>query len=213
MSPARLRPPPPLPRRRRCCHSRGDGDLPPPDSDASGSSDARDDSGEAARHAKRYSISGRGEGSAATVETSTGHAIRTDVPVEMGGGDSGPQPVEHLLAALIGCTQATATYVGRSMIPRLAIDRMDFDIRACRDERGALMRPIHELPSIPARLTRVDGTIRVNFKNKGTSVVTREQLRVLAEQTEARCPVANMMHSSGCVMEIEWTNGSDESQE
>ena len=161
---------------------------------------------------KRYSISGRGNGSAATVETNTGHVICTDVPIKMGGKDSGPQPVEHLLAALIGCTQATATYVSRNMSPRLAIDHMDFDIRAIRDERGALMHPIDDIPSIPARLTHVHGSIRVNFKKRGTSsmLVTREQLRVLAEQTEARCPIANMMHMSGCVLEIEWTNGSED---
>jgi hypothetical protein len=43
-------------------------------------------------------------------------------------------------------------------------------------------------------------------------VVTREQLRVLAEQTEARCPIANMMHMSGCVMDIEWTNGRSDDE-
>jgi len=225
------RPPPPLP--RRCCYSSRGGnniDLPPPraadysdDPDAPGDDDDDDEGDETARrqHVKRYSISGRGRGGAATVTTDTGHVILTDVPAKMGGWNSGPQPVEHLLAALVGCTQATATYVSRNMNPRLVIDRMDFDIRAIRDERGALMHPVHEVPSTPARLTRVHGTVKVHFKKKkGTSsssslsssssmvVVTREQLRVLAEQTEARCPIANMMHMSGCVMDIEWTNGT-----
>ena len=125
----------------------------------------------------------------------------------MGGGDAAPQPVEHLLASLLGCTQATALFVGRMMEPRLLIDKMKFDVRAYRDERGALQLPIDEVPPIPARLQCVSCTVTVHLK-KGEAA-SDGQLRMLGEQTEARCPVANMMHASGCKMEIEWVNGSE----
>ena len=94
------------------------------------------------------------------------------------------------------------------MKQRLIIDKIEFvDINAYRDERGALELPIDDvLPTIPARLQCVSGTINVNFK-KGIHV-TEEQLSILAKQTEARCPVANMMHASGCVMDIKWVNGN-----
>ena len=59
-------------------------------------------------HRKQYSISGIGQGSKVTCQTNTNHILETDVPKKMGGGDDAPQPVEHLLAALLGCTQATA---------------------------------------------------------------------------------------------------------
>mmetsp|Transcript_32635 Transcript_32635/g.62395 ORF Transcript_32635/g.62395 Transcript_32635/m.62395 type:complete len:147 (+) Transcript_32635:1-441(+) len=144
----------------------------------------------------------------------------------MGGDDSAPQPVELLLAALLGCTQATAVYVGRNMNPRLIIDRIEFDtVEAYRDERGALAsasassleQPSDRMdggfPTVPARLLRVGGTVRVHFKGKRGSMqkevsVSEEQLRILGEQTEARCPVANMMHASGCEMDLRWMNGS-----
>ena len=141
------------------------------------------------------------------METNTGHTLQTDVPKKMGGDDTAAQPVEHLLAALIGCTQATAMYVGRMMQPRLIIDRIGFDIEAYRDERGALESPIEKIPSIPARLQCVSGTVTVHFM-KGIQV-SEEQLSILGEQTEARCPVANMMHASGCVMDIKWMKGSE----
>lgn len=137
---------------------------------------------------------------------SSGHTLQTGVPKKMGGSDKAPQPVEHLLAALLGCTQATAIYVGRMMNPRLLIDKIEFDVEAYRDERGALQQPIDELPAIPARLQQVSGTVRVHLK-KGIRV-SDEQLRVLGEQTEARCPVANMMHASGCVMDMKWINNN-----
>lgn len=158
-------------------------------------------------HRKQYSISGTGQRSKVTCQTNTNHILETDVPKKMGGGDEAPQPVEHLLAALLGCTQATAVYCGRMMKPRLIIDKIDFNIHAYRDERGALSLPITETPTIPARLQKVAGTVIVTFKD-GTEV-SEEQLDILGKQTEARCPVANMMHASGCIMEIEWKNGAN----
>ena len=161
---------------------------------------------EALKHRKSYHISGQGRGSAVEMTTDTGHELSTDLPKKMGGTDTAPQPVEHLLAALIGCAQATAIFVGRSMKPRLLIDKIEFDIRAHRDARGALQQPIDETPSIPARLQYVSGTAKVFFK--GSANISPEQLHLLGEQTEARCPVANMMLASGCTMDIQWENGS-----
>jgi putative redox protein len=162
-------------------------------------------------HRKYYSIKGSGKRSTVNMTTNTNHNLQTDVPIQMGGQNSAPQPVELLLASLIGCTQATAIYVGRMMTPRLLIDRIDFDINAYRDERGALMQPIDVVPSIPARLQCVSGTVKVYFKKgiDNNDDVTEEQLKVLGEQTEARCPVANMMHASGCSMDIKWMIGDE----
>lgn len=176
------------------------------------------------KHRKYYSISGTGKKSIVTMLTNTKHTLHTDIPAKMGGMDLAPQPVEHLLAALLGCTQATAMYVSRMMNPRLFIDRIEFsDFMAYRDERGALARPIDVFPSFSSRLQRVSGKVTVYFIASSSSsnsdssagsfdddavVITPEQLRTLAEQTEARCPIANMMHASGCVMDIEWVIGS-----
>ncbi|KAL7469916.1 hypothetical protein ACHAXS_010165 [Conticribra weissflogii] len=165
-----------------------------------------DDKGDDSIHRKYYKIVGTGKRSAVAMTTDTGHELQTDVPKKMGGSDTAPQPVEHLLAALLGCTQATAIYVGRMMSPRLLIDKIDFDVEAYRDNRGAVELPIEKMPEVPARLQCVSGTVEVYFKNGFE--VSREQLNLLAEQTEARCPVANMMHSSGCHMDLKWTIGS-----
>ena len=160
-----------------------------------------------AQYRKHYNIKGNGKQSIVKMQTNTGHTIQTDVPHKMGGKDTAPQPVEHLLAALIGCTQATSIYVGRMMKPRLLINRIDFDIHAYRDERGSLALPIDKEPSIPARLQCVSGTVKVYFKKNGMNVSV-EELNILAEQTEQRCPVANMLHASGCDIDIKWINGS-----
>jgi len=156
---------------------------------------------------KTYTMQGTGKGSSTLLRTNTGHEMATDLPKKMGGDNSAPQPVEHLIAALIGCSQATAIFVGRMMKPRLLIDRIEFNIEAHRDQRGALQLPIHKVPDIQARLQHVSGNATVFF-NKDQNV-TQDAIDILREQTEARCPVANMMVASGCTMNIKWVAGED----
>lgn len=142
--------------------------------------------------------------SSADVQTSTGHSLRTDVPRAMGGKDLAPQPVETLLAALAGCTQATALFVGRQMKPRVRIDLLEMEFKAERDTRGAIALPISEDPSMPARLTRVEGRIVVHTREH----LSKGQLNLLQHQTELRCPVASMMVASGCDMSgVLWVEG------
>jgi putative redox protein len=166
---------------------------------------------------KSYTLKGIGRGARVDVTTITGHHLATtDVPLSMGGEDSAPQPMETLLAAWMGCTQATAVFVGRQMKPtRLLIDRLEFDtIQAFRDERGALQLPIEIVPKVPSRLQRITGTIRVfpkkQAKSNRSSALTNKDIQQLQEQTEARCPVANMIIASGCCMDVNWTIGMEE---
>ena len=160
---------------------------------------------------KKYSLQGKTSPeskSGVTVQTDTGHTIQTDLPLRMGGKNLAPQPVETLLAAWMGCTQATALFVGRQMKPeRLALERLEFEnIEAVRDERGALQLPVNESPKVPSRIQQVSGTILV-FAAKAKAIKAAE-MDILREQTEQRCPVANMMIASGCHMQVEWIDGN-----
>jgi len=171
------------------------------------------DNNDARSFLKSYELQGTGGKSRMDASTSTGHRLSTDVPMKMGGKDSSPQPVEMLLAAWMGCTQVTAIFVGRQVVlspsskQRINIEKIEFDnIQAYRDERGALELPIHEAPSVPSRLQRITGTVRVFAKKD--AVLTNAQIDLLKEQTEIRCPVANMIMASGCSMEVEWIDGN-----
>jgi putative redox protein len=158
---------------------------------------------------KFYRLDGVGHRSRVDITTNTGHQLKTDVPKKMGGSDTAPQPVEMLLSAWMGCTQATAVFVGRHMSPRIMIESLEFEgIQAVRDERGALMLPIEEQPSIPSRLQYVTGVIKIQSRNN--TPLTKEQIQLLQEQTEVRCPVANMMIASGCTMDVKWIDATDE---
>jgi uncharacterized OsmC-like protein len=170
------------------------------------SSSARSSEDSQCKHVKSYKMNGVGEKTMVDITTDTGHSLRTDIPNKMGGSDTAPQPVETLLAAWMGCTQATALFVGRHMPERVLLQKLEFEnITAFRDERGALQLPIHEAPDVPSRLQQITGTIRVFSRNEES--LSSEQMKLLKEQTEIRCPVANMMLSSGCSIDVEWVNG------
>ena len=183
---------------------------------------------------KSYTLNGKGLPGGTKVEatTNTGHSLATDIPKTMGGGDSAPQPVETLLGAWMGCTQATASFVGRQLLlkkakrqpvkdtttsrqhrrpPRTEVLLEFINIQAYRDEQGALELPIRQTPSIPSRLQLITGTIKVSLVPASSTdeptpeiLFDPEELEILKEQTEARCPIANMILESGCAMDVEW---------
>lgn len=175
--------------------------------------DEEDGDGNSASYLKTYQLQGEtmaNSKSGVTVTTNTGHTLQTDLPKRMGGQDTAAQPVETLLAAWMGCTQATALFVGRHMQPsRLLLDRLVFQVKAVRDERGALHLPLlsaDDFIPVPSRLLRIDGSIVV-YRRGGQSISDSE-MKILHEQTELRCPLANMMIASGCQIKVNWIDGS-----
>jgi putative redox protein len=152
-----------------------------------------------------YRVTGRGAGGAST-STVRGHDIRTDLPRAAGGQDSAPQPVELVIAALIGCKVATATYAARHMMPRFPDHTITFDLQAQRDPRGALALPLHAPTPALAQLSRVWGTARVCITDPSRRhLESTTRLQTLHEHVEARCPVAAMLRASGCVMDVSWS--------
>lgn len=150
------------------------------------------------RHEKRYQITGDGCGTAAAV-TARGHKIFTDVPRSGGGDDAAAQPVELLLAALIGCETATASFVARQL--GVSLGSVAFELDAVRDTRGSAHVPVDAPAPAPSRLSRITGVARVTTDDPGLDVETLERLGRIVH---ARCPVANMMDASGCALEIDW---------
>ncbi|KAJ8605953.1 hypothetical protein CTAYLR_010801 [Chrysophaeum taylorii] len=149
---------------------------------------------------KQYRVTGVGSKCRTEVKTAR-HSVVTDTPAKDGGTDVAAEPVETLLAALVGCEQATAHWVAR--ILRFRIDRIEFDVQASRDPRGAIALPVDQTPPVPSRLEKVWGTATVYAQN-----ATPEDIRKLGTIVHTRCPVASMITLSGCALEVEWYLGS-----
>ena len=166
------------------------------------------DEGASEKCIKRYPLVARGSGVQCVTKARNAHEIRSDVPKAMGGADEAPQPVELLLAALVGCEQATAAYVARHMSPRFKLTNVHFSVVGERDDRGATALPVHEPAPCPARLSRVTGEVVVHVRGPAE---TQARVDELARLVHSRCPVANTLHAAGTELEVRWRCAESES--
>ena len=146
-----------------------------------------------------------------SILTSTRHTLRTGLPARAGGDDQAPQPVEMLVASLLGCKTATAHFVARHLWPRPhnKIERILFeDVQAERDERGALSLPIREAAPVTAAVTSIQGTARVT--PVAGARLSDADVQELGRLVEERCPVAAMLRASGCALHVDWVLSRDE---
>ncbi|CAE7335455.1 unnamed protein product [Symbiodinium natans] len=151
---------------------------------------------------KRYHLVASGQGCSATSETDDGYKVRSDTPTSAGGTGTAPQPVQLLLAALVGCEQATAHFIATKL--RLPpIRRIEFDIHAERDEWGSLAPPVKEPPPALSRLQRITGKAVV-FTD-----ASEPEVQAIAAGVKLRCPVASMIIESGCELDVRWVKAEE----
>jgi uncharacterized OsmC-like protein len=114
-----------------------------------------------------------------------------DEPVPHGGSGEGPSPLQAVLGALCGCEavtfRRTATERG------LEYDSLDFDAALTIDIRGR----------------QGDRSVRPHFQTVRVRAVVAtdeplEALTAVIEETEARCPVMNLLVDAKVDMRIEW---------
>jgi len=156
---------------------------------------------------KRYVFSAIGDGPSApgcVVETATKHRLEMDLPRIAGGCDAAPQPVELMIAALLGCKVATAHFVARHLWsrPNNRVRAISFvDVVGERDERGALSLPIAAEPTVTAALLSVRGTARVLPASTDTTLADVQELGDLVKK---RCPVAATLAAAGVDLAFKW---------
>ncbi|EGR32422.1 hypothetical protein IMG5_083570 [Ichthyophthirius multifiliis] len=126
----------------------------------------------------------------------TNFQIGTDTPKDRGGTNQYPQPIELLLSSFIGCEQATAQYVAKQL--QVKIDKIDFNIEAERDENGAKYLPIEEDAPVFSRLQQIQGEAIVHGD------IDEETIIKIGKIVEKRCPIANMIIQSGCILNVQW---------
>jgi uncharacterized OsmC-like protein len=130
----------------------------------------------------RFSVSARSESTARVRVSARQFALTIDEPPDLGGDDQGANPVEYLLAALVGCLNVVAHLVAREM----GIPLRGLTIEAS----GALN---------PDRLLDVPTVDRAGFKEIRVTIgadtdvdaATLEQWR---QVVEARCPVSDNLN-------------------
>lgn len=105
-----------------------------------------------------------------------------DEPRDLGGEDTGPNPVEAVLGALGSCQ--AIVYRAYAAALGLRLDKVSVETKGYLDLRGFL-----NLADVGAGLERVTYTTRIE------SPEPPEKLRELARLVEAHCPVLDTLRS------------------
>jgi len=149
----------------------------------------RDSSEPLIRH---KALTARNEAGMMTViDTGEFGLLVTDEPEAHGGSGEGPSPLQTVVGALCGCESVTFNRTAAEL--GFAYSGIEFEAEFTIDIRGRLgnraVRPHFQ-------------TVRVQaVVETGES---EERLREVVEETEARCPVFNLLNDAGVKLEMHW---------
>ncbi len=141
---------------------------------------------------RRQALSASNVGTLATAVDfgEAGHWV-FDEPSALGGTDRGPTPLTGVLAALCGCESATISRTAREM--EFLYDGIDFDAAFTIDTRGrsGVWGVVPHFQSV-----KVEAMVRTSE--------TEARLKAVVEETEARCPVFNLIRDANLRIQMVW---------
>jgi len=115
----------------------------------------------------------------------------TDEPIAHGGTSEGPSPLQAVVGALCGCESVTFHRTAKDM--DFAYDGIEFEASFTLDIRGRLgVRGVRQ----HFQTVRVEAVV--------TTDESEERLAEVVEETEARCPVFNLLTDADVNMTVRW---------
>ncbi|MEO7980757.1 MAG: OsmC family protein [Sporichthyaceae bacterium] len=145
---------------------------------------------------RRKALTAHNDATMRTVVDAGEHGrVVLDEPAAHGGTGSGPSPLQAVLGALCGCESVTFRRTATEM--GFGYDSLDFEAAFTIDIRGR----------------QGDRTVRPHFQTVRVRAVvatdeSEERLRAVAEETEARCPVLNLLRDASVDLRMEWVRDS-----
>ena len=148
------------------------------------------DLGEPIVRRKRVSVSNDGSMMAVHDYGEYGDFV-TDEPVAHGGTGEGPSPLQAVLGALCGCESVTFNRTAAEM--GFAYEGISFEGEFAIDIRGRMgVRDVRQ----HFQSVRVEATVITDE--------TQERLAEVVAETEARCPVYNLISDAGVDLHMKW---------
>ncbi|PSL44406.1 putative OsmC-like protein [Salsuginibacillus halophilus] len=126
-----------------------------------------------------------------TTVTTGNHQVTIDEPPNMGGEDTGPDPLGNLLASLAGCENVIANMVAKEI--DFELNGITFDVTAELDPRGLMgqadVRPYFQKAHVHAKVHTSE---------------PQERIDELQQKTDARCPVYTTLEAAGVELTHTW---------
>jgi uncharacterized OsmC-like protein len=141
---------------------------------------------------RKKSVSARNIGTMKTLVDAGEHGgFVTDEPRAHGGTGEGPSPLQAVLGALCGCEGVTFNRTAEDL--GFSYQGIDFEGSYTIDIRGRMG---------DRSVRRHFQTVKVEARVRTPE--TEERLREVVEETEARCPVFNLISDAGVRVEMLW---------
>lgn len=146
------------------------------------------------QHLETFKATAEGKGWPTTVQiTGTEWTVQVDEPVEDGGSNSGPNPMQYFAASLASCQNEQAQVVTEEL--SLDISKIEITLEIDLNLDGFMGVTDHSKDC---------------FKRASLSAIvhgelTSEQVSQLGEKVDNRCPILSLLRSSGCVIISSWT--------
>jgi putative redox protein len=145
-------------------------------------------------HVETFKAEAQGKGWPTKINiTGTEWTIKTDEPVEDGGSNTGPNPMQLFIASLAGCQNEQAQVVADELT--LNITQIDINAEIDLDLSGFMGVSDHSNGSY--KNVRLDAVV--------TGDITDQQVKILGKKVDDRCPVLGLLRTSGCNIESSWS--------
>ncbi|WP_146344960.1 OsmC family protein [Phaeobacter marinintestinus] len=139
----------------------------------------------------KFSVTGGQDTSTKSHATARGKTYTVDEPIQRGGTDEGPMPVEYVFMGLLGCTHVISNKLAKAN--GITITDMDIDIAVTMDSHGTrLINPI----DVP--FPEVTLEIRVTYDGP------RDGAMEMAHKLRHHCAVSKMLQESGTRVVENW---------
>ncbi len=145
-------------------------------------------------HIETFKAEAQGKGWPTKVSiTDTEWVIKTDEPIEDGGSNTGPNPMQLFIASLAGCQNEQAQVVADEL--SLNITQIDIKVEIDLDLSGFMGTSDNSNGSY--KNVRLEALV--------TGEITDEQVKILGQKVDDRCPILALLRTSGCAIESSWS--------
>ncbi len=138
--------------------------------------------------AMTFKVTGKWVGGLRVESKVRNFSVNFDEPPSLGGQDTAPNPVEGLLAALVGCLGIVTVVVAREK--NLPVEEVEIETEGDLDPRGFMGQ---------YQVVR-SGFLAIRFVVKVKGSLKEEDLQVLLEEVKRRCPLSDTL-ACGTVVE------------
>jgi len=145
-------------------------------------------------HLETFKAKAQGKGWPTKVTiVDTEWTLKLDEPIEDGGSNTGPNPMQFFIASLAGCQNEQAQVVAGEF--NWEIKQIDIEIEIDLDLSGFMGESDNSIGSYK----------HVRLKASVSGELTDENVKIMGNKVDARCPILSLLRSSGCKIESNWT--------